>query len=55
MALAIFLPVAVSMPSSPGVEFTSNNKGPLADCSMSTPQTGKFNAFDAFMANFNSS
>ena len=47
MLFAIFLPVADSMPSKPGVEFTSKSKGPLDDCNMSTPQTGNFKAFAA--------
>ncbi len=35
----MFFPVAVSIPSKPGEEFTSNTNGPLEDCSMSTPAT----------------
>ena len=43
------------MPSRPGVELTSNNKGPRLDCNISTPQTGNFKARDALIAKRNSS
>ena len=52
MALAMSFPVAFSIPSSPGDEFTSNNKGPLDERIISTPATFKFIALAAFIAIF---
>ena len=48
---ATFIPVAVWIPSNPGVEFTSKTKGPLFEDNISTPQTCKFNAFAVATAN----
>ena len=50
----MFFWVAASIPSNPGVELTSRISGPRLDCSMSTPQTGSFNARAALMASRNS-
>ena len=47
----MFNPVAVSIPSKPGVELTSKTKGPLFEANISTPQTLKSNAFAAATAN----
>jgi len=49
------LPVAVSIPSKPGDEFTSNSKGPLFERIISTPATAKFKIFAAFKASLRSS
>ena len=47
---AISLFVAPSIPSSPGDEFTSNNKGPFAERIISTPATYKSIALAALIA-----
>lgn len=51
----MFFPVAVSIPSSPGDEFTSNNKGPLLERIMSTPATVRLNILAALTARRRSS
>ena len=45
-------PVAFSIPSRPGDEFTSNNNGPLLERIKSTPATSSPNTFAALMASF---
>src|SRR4051812_13038080 len=50
ISLAISLFVAPSIPSSPGEEFTSSNRGPLDDRMISTPATLRFIAFAALIA-----
>ena len=55
MFLEISIPVVVSAPSKPGVEFTSRIKGPRLDCKISTPHTPSFNAFAAAVASCDSS
>ena len=52
MVLAISFPVAVSIPSRPGDELTSNKSGPLLDLIKSTPASGRFKILAAFIANF---
>ena len=52
---AMSFPVAFSMPSKPGEEFTSNNKGPLLERIISTPATAKLSTLLALMASFFSS
>jgi len=44
---AMSLPVAVSMPSNPGEEFTSSSNGPFDDLKRSTPATFNLNVLDA--------
>ena len=51
----MFLPVAFSIPSKPGEEFTSNTSGPFEDCNISTPATPSPKALAAFIAVFSSS
>ena len=48
--LAISTPVAPSMPSNPGEEFTSITKGPLSDCNKSTPAIPNPNFLHALIA-----
>src|SRR5690606_19637912 len=45
---AMSFPVAASIPSRPGEEFTSRISGPRADCSISTPAIPRPMAFAAF-------
>ena len=51
ISLAISFPVAASIPSSPGEEFTSSSKVPLFYLIMSTPATAKLRILEAFIAN----
>lgn len=55
MLWAISIPVAFSMPSSPGDELTSRSKGPLLERMMSTPATERFSVLVALMASLRSS
>ena len=55
IALAISLPVAASIPSNPGDEFTSITLGPSLDCSLSTPAIPNPNPLAALRAVFYSS
>ncbi len=47
---AILMPVAFSIPSRPGDEFTSSIIGPRDDCNISTPAIARPSDFAAFKA-----